>query len=133
MLEAAARLLPAGRRQLDVVHVYETAYDRLLSRVAGAEGVAAYCRRCRAEAEDAMHELLDVSPAGSTVRRLLLHRGDPRATILSLARRHHADLIAIGSRGPSPLLSTLVGSVPEGVLRHAGCDALIVHPPDPTA
>jgi len=127
-LEAAARLLPRGRPMLDVVHVYETAHDRMLRRVAGPQGVAAYCRRCRAEAEEAVSSLLRDSPGGSAVRALLLRRGDPRHTILSMVRHRRADLVAIGSHGQSPMVGALVGSVAEGVVRHAPCDALIVHP-----
>jgi nucleotide-binding universal stress UspA family protein len=128
-LEMVVRLLPAGRRGPDVVHVYQTPYDHLLWRVAEAQDTATYLRDCRKEAANAIRVLLARSPAGSAVHNLLLRRGDPRGTILSAARRHRADLIAIGSHGGSHLLSALVGGVAEGVIRHATCDVLIVRPP----
>jgi nucleotide-binding universal stress UspA family protein len=125
--EVAARVVPADRK-LEVVHVYETAHDRLLSRVAGEDGAAAYTRRCRAEALEEVTALLHAAPGVSPVARIVLRRGEPRSVILDLARELEADLLAVGSHGRAPVLGTLVGSVAEGVVRHAACDALIVPP-----
>jgi len=51
---------------------------------------------------------------------------DPRHGIVDEARRWKADLIVIGSHGRHGLDRLLVGSVAEGVLRHAPCGVEIV-------
>jgi len=124
--EVAARLLTPEVRRLDVIHVYETAHEPLLRRVAGPEGVAAYTRRCRVEAMDAVTRLLGSVPSAAAVANILLRRGDPRAAILSLASERRADLIAVGSHRRRPVVGRLIGSVAEGVVRHASGDALVV-------
>lgn len=126
-VEAAVRLLPPDTG-LVAVHVYETAHAALLQRVAEREGVMRYLRGCRAEAEEALEAMLQGSPAVSRVERLILTRGDPRAAILKAIRSRRTDLVAVGSHGRGRLAGALVGSVAEGVVRHARCDVLVVHP-----
>ncbi|HEX6106643.1 MAG TPA: universal stress protein [Gemmatimonadales bacterium] len=121
---AVKSLLPSDAR-VEVVHVYETAHDALLRRVAGERGVTRYLEQCREAAADAVDALL--SPVLDP-ERLLLRRGDARGTILAAVRALDADLIAVGSHGRPPLAGALVGSVAEAVTRHAPCDALVVHP-----
>lgn len=52
--------------------------------------------------------------------------GDPRSKIIEEARKWGADLIVIGSHGWKGLGRFLMGSVPEGVARHAPCSVQIV-------
>jgi nucleotide-binding universal stress UspA family protein len=52
--------------------------------------------------------------------------GDPRSKIIEEARTWEADLIVIGSHGWKGLGRFLMGSVPEGVARHAPCSVQIV-------
>lgn len=51
---------------------------------------------------------------------------DPRHGIVDEARGWHADLIVLGSHGRHGLDRLLLGSVAEGVLRHAPCGVEIV-------
>jgi nucleotide-binding universal stress UspA family protein len=51
---------------------------------------------------------------------------DPRHGIIEEAMRWNADLIVIGSHGRHGLDRLLLGSVAEGVLRHAPCSVEIV-------
>lgn len=127
-LDTAARLLPPGSHTLSVLHVYEAAHDSLLRRVAGPAEAAAYARSCRAEAARQVEALVAGSAGRAAVREVLLRRGDPRATILSVVREQDVDLLAVGSHARSPLAGSVLGSVAEAVMRHAGCDALIVPP-----
>jgi len=53
--------------------------------------------------------------------------GDIAATILDVAREHHAAAIVVGSRGLNGLRPRLEGSTSKGVLKHASCPVLIVH------
>jgi nucleotide-binding universal stress UspA family protein len=52
--------------------------------------------------------------------------GDPVKSITAVARDWPADLVVIGSHGRDGVDRALLGSVAEGVARHAPCPALIV-------
>lgn len=52
--------------------------------------------------------------------------GTPVAEIVSAAKDWPADLIVIGSHGRGGIRRALLGSVAEGVLRHASCPVLVV-------
>jgi len=57
---------------------------------------------------------------------LLAHMGEPAGAILSVARRHGADLIVMATHGRRGLSRVLLGSVAEMVLRNAPCPVLCV-------
>lgn len=125
-LELAVRVVAPADRLLDVVHVYETPHAQLLRGVAKASARARYHRECREQARDAVTELIAESAAVTVVRRVVLRRGDPRQAILAASRVRRADLVALGTHGRSGLPHLLLGSVAEAVMRHAGCDVLVV-------
>lgn len=52
--------------------------------------------------------------------------GDPRAQIVDVARRWGADMILLGCHGRKGLERFLLGSVSQGVARHAPCTVEIV-------
>lgn len=58
-----------------------------------------------------------------------LVEGDPKSQIIDVARDWHADLIVIGSHGRKGLDRFLLGSVSEGVVRHAPCSVEVVRIP----
>jgi len=128
MLNLVVRVLVPTRRMLDVVHVYETSYDQMLRRVATNPARAAYTRECRAQAQGAVAKLIGESAAAPVVRGMVLRRADTRRAILSAARVRGADLIALGTHGRTGFGHWLLGSVAEGVMRHATCDVLIARP-----
>ena len=55
--------------------------------------------------------------------------GDARSAILEDAAESHADLIVLGSHGRKGLERFFLGSVSEGVARHAHCSVQIVRIP----
>jgi len=55
-----------------------------------------------------------------------LVEGDPKSQIIDAANEWHADMIIMGSHGRSGLSRFLLGSVSEGVVRHAHCSVEIV-------
>lgn len=55
--------------------------------------------------------------------------GQPVAGIVDCAASIGADLIAMGSHGRGGLAHALLGSVAEGVLRHAGVPVLVIRQP----
>ena len=56
--------------------------------------------------------------------------GDPPRQIAALASALDADLIVLGTHGRKGVQRLLLGSVAEGVLRHADCNVFVVRPPD---
>ena len=52
--------------------------------------------------------------------------GNPAAEIIAAAVREGADLIVVGHRGMSAIARFIEGSVSDRVVRHAGCDVLVV-------
>src|SRR6267143_397557 len=57
---------------------------------------------------------------------LIIDDGTPQALILSRAEEWLADLIIMGSHGQTSAADALLGSVTDGVIRHAHCPVLIV-------
>ena len=56
----------------------------------------------------------------------LLIRGSAVIEILAMAEQYEIDMIVMGSHGHGAWYELVVGTVSEGVLRHASCPALIV-------
>jgi len=52
--------------------------------------------------------------------------GDPASVLLEVARREHADIIAIGPRGTSRVARLRLGSVARKIAQHAHCSVLVV-------
>jgi nucleotide-binding universal stress UspA family protein len=63
----------------------------------------------------------------------VVEEGDPKARIIDYADTWRADLIVLGSHGAKGLGRFLLGSVSEGVSRHAGCSVEIVRSPSKRA
>jgi nucleotide-binding universal stress UspA family protein len=59
----------------------------------------------------------------------IVKEGDPKSRIIDLATEWHADLIVLGSHGRRGVNRFLMGSVSEGVVRHASCSVEVVRIP----
>lgn len=71
-------------------------------------------------------------PAGVVVDTAVEPGADVAATVAGFAERHGADFIAMASHGRSGLRRLVLGSVAEGILRHA-TRPVLVYPPDRNA
>ena len=67
-------------------------------------------------------------PKGLKVTTSVEH-GDPKSKILDAASKWHANLIVLGAHGRTGVARFLMGSVSEGVARHAPCSVEIVRIP----
>jgi len=56
--------------------------------------------------------------------------GQPAAKIVEAAKQWPASLIVIGSHGRTGITRILLGSIAEGVIRHAPCPVLVVKAKD---
>ncbi len=70
----------------------------------------------------AFRERAPMSPAALE----FLEVGNPAAKIVEGAKNWSADVIVIGSHGRGKVQKLLLGSVAEGVVRHAPCPVLVV-------
>lgn len=55
-----------------------------------------------------------------------VEQGDPKSKIVDIASKWRADLIVVGAHGRKGMAHFLMGSVSEGVARHATCSVEIV-------
>jgi len=58
-----------------------------------------------------------------------LVEGDPKSQIIDIAHEWRADMIVLGSHGRTGLDRFLMGSVSQGVVRHAHCSVEIIRTP----
>lgn len=126
----AMKLAREGRARLRIVHVADTLppasvgvagemyvdVERYRDAVLSAgrdvlKRVGARARATRARTETALLETLT---------------HDPSAAIVAEAKRWRADLIALGTHGRTGLARLFLGSVAEGVARHAPVAVLLV-------
>jgi nucleotide-binding universal stress UspA family protein len=79
----------------------------------------------RAEAQRTVKKVSErLARAGMSVEAVVL-RGRPATAIVDRARRIHADLVVVGSRGHSTIESMLLGSVSAEVVDHAPAPVLV--------
>jgi nucleotide-binding universal stress UspA family protein len=117
--------------EVRVIHVIEWPHD-LPTSVAFAEGPsAAQCLLgAKAERQRQGHEL--IARAVGRLRRAHfsttahLVEGGPRQAIVAMAAEWPADAIVVGSHGRHGLDRVLLGSVSDGVVRHARCSVHVM-------
>lgn len=85
----------------------------------------------RSQLGDAAKELLTkavarIEGAGGVVAGAHLEEGRTVDAVLGSAEELGADLIVLGSRGHGPVGRLVIGSVSEGVVRHAPCPVLVM-------
>jgi nucleotide-binding universal stress UspA family protein len=77
-----------------------------------------------ADNQQALDKLL--AAKAPTKIHTLMRTGDPRDLIVDTAAEVGADLIVMGTHGRRGVTRALLGSVAEGVLRHATCPVLTI-------
>lgn len=96
----------------------------------GFEGGPAHVRNDLAQTvthhHEAIHKLRDALRAQDIDAHGLVIQGPTVDRIIDEAKRLAADLIVVGSHGHGALLHLLLGSVSEGVIKHADCPVLVV-------
>lgn len=116
----AADLAGKTGSDLHVLHVF----DAPLLDHAYAEEATRVGRRAARELLDAQIER--VREAGAEPAESYARAGTPVAEIISVGEEIEAGLIILGSRGTSEIKRLVLGSVSEGVTRHAPCSTLVV-------
>ena len=125
-VEAAARIAPHA--SVNVLHVYEVAFEGKMRYAGVEEGVIEQYRAAAAqEARRMMIDFLAGIEGGVRMSPLVRH-GHAARTILDQAQALRADLIVMGKRGMSELDELLLGSVTKHVLFEIDRDVLLVAP-----
>ncbi len=96
----------------------------------GARDALALRDQMQRAAEEYVNRMAEkLRAAGFAVCTEVRQEDEARTAILDAAEKWPADLIVVGSRGRSGLDRFLLGSVSEGVVRHAPCSVEVVRPP----
>ena len=125
-LEFASALAAESNAFLYIVHVDETS----LTYVPGYAGYGLAPNPVEHQKEEERERLNTITPTAPGVE--YQHRyltGNPVKEILSFAERENVDLIVLGSHGRTGLSRILMGSIAEGVVRHAKCPVVTVKQP----
>lgn len=125
VIEQAALLAEAFSADVSLVHV--AAPDpEFVGYEAGPESV----REARARELRGEHRELQAMAEGLRQRGLeakaLLIQGPTVEKLVEEIGRLQADVVVMGSHGRRALMRALLGSVSEGVIRHAACPVLVV-------
>lgn len=120
-LGAAAQMARHSDAKLAVLNVAE------ILPLPAAPTAEAFLKRGMEEVQE-----LELKKAAVVLRRLkakalfVSAAGHPVDAVVKYARKGKFDLIVMGSKGRSGLQQMLLGSVSEGVIRHAHCAVLVV-------
>jgi len=125
-VNAAVELAQTFDSDLLLVHVTQP-----LQTVSGATTMAGYHlptveKEINAEVSQRADQLIKEEIPASLNSEVHLLRGNPAKEIADLAEKEGADLIVIASKGDAAWKQALLGSVTEGVVRHATCPVMAV-------
>jgi nucleotide-binding universal stress UspA family protein len=115
------RIGKACDAQVFVVSVIDT---RALSSVSPEIRVERSIEQMQAEAERIVRDVNTVA-GGENIGTFVLS-GDPVQEITKFSSARNANLIVVGTQGKHGLERFFLGSVAEGIVRHAHCPVLVV-------
>jgi nucleotide-binding universal stress UspA family protein len=132
-LEAAVLIMKPPVESLHLIHAINDAdlgiaypYEGLPAPLPGE--VAELRESDRASAELKMKELVErYRQFGTNVETEIIF-SDPRTALVAASQKKGAELLCLGTHQRQGIARLAVGSVAEGVSRHAGCDVLIAAP-----
>lgn len=77
--------------------------------------------------QEVMNEVAERAKARDIEATTAVRRGNPHDDILAYANEHNIDVIVMGTHGRTGVKRALIGSVTEGVVRHAEIPVMTVH------
>jgi nucleotide-binding universal stress UspA family protein len=128
-VERAAAIAQDAGATLVLACAYIPAADKDTARDRDILGDEAYQVVGSAPADDTVRTAMAraSSVAGSITVQTEVVQGKPADVLTKITADRKADLLVVGNRGLNTLAGRILGSVPLDVLRHAGCDVLVVH------
>jgi nucleotide-binding universal stress UspA family protein len=126
-LARASRLAQQWDAELHIVSAYTdptflTAVDPAAAAGLGTDGIEPALKE---GADDLLRKGVEAA-AGARVTTHAVN-GEASDVLIDMAESLGCDLIIVGNRGMRGGKRILLGSVPNRVAHHAGCDVLIVH------
>jgi nucleotide-binding universal stress UspA family protein len=113
----------AGRAVAEAMEIAERFGASLLVLSAFDEANAEWAASAAEQAERILAVAEETAAGRGIECRSALAPGDPGEVLVSLAERHGADLIVVGSRG---MERRVLGSIPNTVTHKAPCSVLVV-------
>jgi len=128
-VERAAAIAQDAGATLVLACAYEPAADKDTARDRDILREEAYQVVGSAPADDTVRtaQARAARAAGSITIETEVVQGKPADVLTKLTVERNADLLVVGNRGLNTLAGRILGSVPLDVVRHAGCDVLVVH------
>ena len=128
-VERAAAIAQDTGATLVLACAYEPAADKDTARDRDILREEAYQVVGSAPADDTVRtaQARAARAAGSITIETEVVQGKPADVLTKLTVERNADLLVVGNRGLNTLAGRILGSVPLDVVRHAGCDVLVVH------
>ncbi len=114
----------ADEQGADVTFVHVTPSEEVRGGKGGAHALTH--REEIDDSEAALKDAAEAADAAGVSYALERFGGETVETIVALADSKNADLIVLGSRGRNAVASAILGSVSQGVLRHASRPVLVV-------
>ena len=121
VVRRAARLASALKAVVHVVSAYKSIADT------GKAPYAPAFAGERADAEAILSEAVDLASREGVDVRAHAVPGDAAEALLLVAENEEAGLIVVGNRGMGSRRRFLLGSVPDKVSHHAGCNVMIIY------
>lgn len=116
--------------RLTAIHVFAApGQELMLHASASTKEVLAYVESERARATSKLEAWLEANGLQPEIAFAELAEVAAAETIAHCAKETKTDLIILGTQARSSLKRFVLGSVAQGVLRAAGCDVLVVPPP----
>lgn len=129
-VERAAAIAKDAGATLVLACAYIPAPDKDTARDRDVLREEAYQVVGSAPADDTVRTALDRATRAAdgpiTVQTEVV-QGKPADVLTKITTDRGADLLVVGNRGLNTLAGRILGSVPLDVVRHAGCDVLVVH------
>jgi nucleotide-binding universal stress UspA family protein len=132
--EAAQTVIQQARPQdpeIRVLHVVEPPSPMASRNTPGYDPAldAEWWATEKEQAQALVEKIAELLRSNGLKATFTVEEGHPKSTIIDIAAEWRADLIVLGSHGRTALERFLIGSVSEGVARHAGCSVEIVRVP----
>lgn len=114
-------------RQIGAEVAFVTVVDPAMMRVSMDSGISReqWQAMAQREAKDLLHAFA-ARAAATPPAREFVGTGKPAAMIVETAKNWPADLIVMGTHGRNVVSNILLGSVAQGVLRHAPCPVMVL-------
>lgn len=126
-LDVAAQLAKTMNAELVLCNVVDSGRAARLSL--GDPGLVEGCYDAlRADGAYYLDQALQRATLAKVDATTVLAYGDPSEEIEKLAAERGASMIVMGTHGRTGLLHLVMGSVAEGVMRHAGVPVVVVPP-----